>query len=103
MSKELEALERIGQFKNPRYFSLKTDKSECKEWHFETIKELFPNDFDTIEKSLKALEIIKEHISIYEESIIPLGKSEVWHIYLNMKGYLDENHEEYDLLKEVLL
>ena len=50
-SKGLKALKRIGQFKNPRDFILKTDNGNDKEWHFETIKELFPNDFDTIEKN----------------------------------------------------
>lgn len=56
MSKELEALERIGQFQNPRDFTLKTDNGENKEWHFETIKELFPNDFELIKSALKEKE-----------------------------------------------
>lgn len=56
---------------------------------------LDPNELKlTIEKELKALEIIKKHIRVYKiqhfgEQIIPVD------------SYLEK--EEYDLLKEVLL
>ena len=63
------------------------------------IKLLFDEE---TQKKLKALEIIKKHISIYEERFAPYDRPRLWHVYLKMEGYLDEKHEEYDFLKEVI-
>lgn len=78
MSKGLEKLARIKGHFNPKDIAN---------------KELFEEDFDTIEKELKALKIIKEHI-IYDQETNVLKANFQWYI---------RNKDEQDLLKEVLL
>ena len=91
MSKGLEALKNIKREAGTPYFSTLYDIDMWKE------------DLTTIEKELKALEIISNYAKIYGESLVPLGKIEIEHIYLNMKKYVCDKNEDFDLLKEVLL
>ena len=84
MNKTLEALENIK--------------------HYDTRVGLHRDDYDTIEKSLKALEIIKEK----QPDIYYVVKSKDYEDYLRIEGmFINMNRalteEEYDLLKEVLL
>ena len=104
MSKGLEALKRMGEFHNERHFTLKTDNGDNMAWSFNTVKELFPNEFETIEKELKSLEIIKEKVKI-EFNDHYFGFANNYYIIVN-NGVLNPikvTKEEYDLLKEGLL
>ena len=85
MSKGLKALERIG-------------KQKTKDTSFGIdIKTNYNEDYKIIEKELKALEIIKHHLS-EQVANIELGKPQRCLLMLIM-----ENDKNYDLLKEVLL
>ena len=68
--------------------------------HYDTRVGLHRDDYDTIEKSLKALEIIKEkkvNVFIFLHS----GDLETYNDMVEDNRKLTQ--EEYDLLKEVLL
>lgn len=90
MSKELKALTIIGNYQ----VVVDSEKDEIS-----TIKELLPNSCKTLEKSLKALEIIRIK-KVNVNCIISgwlLGK------YNSYKTHINLTQEEYDLLKEILL
>ena len=90
MSKELEALESINEIVLPY--------SVAKQGHLRP-RDVCHNEFSIIEKSLKALEIIKEK-EVNVNCIISgwsLGK------YNSYKTHISLTKDEYDLLKEVLL
>ena len=80
MSKELEALENIKREAGIPYFSTLYDIDDWKE------------DLDIIEKSLKALEIIKERVLEIDD----------FHKLIKCKDSIMLTMEEYELLKEVL-
>lgn len=86
MSKELEALERIGM-----YYTTFEDDTFC-------INET--QDYDTIETALKALEIIKEKDVDVGWFIISENHS-IYNLVIDKGKTLKK--KEYDLLKEVLL
>ena len=83
MSKGLEALKRIS-------------------WQFDNCEKA-QEEYLIIEQELKALEIIKENVKVYGECFAPLGKTDIEHIYLDMKKYVSEKNDDFDLVKEVLL
>ena len=56
--------------------------------------------FNTIEKELKALEIIKENFKPYDIEELKNGMVRIW---LGHDHYVDLSQDKYDLLKEVLL
>ena len=94
MSKELEALESINEIVLPY--------SVAKQGHLRP-RDVCHNEFSIIEKSLKALEIIKQkevdiHNLLISKTVEQYNGYTHW---LGCKGNLTE--EEYDLLKEVLL
>ena len=63
MDKGLEALKRMGEFHNKRYFAMKTDNGDNMAWNFNTVKELFPNEFEIIEKDLKDYDLLKRSLN----------------------------------------
>lgn len=70
---------------------------------YSTVKETYPKHYETIEKSLKALEIIKEK----DVDVGLIKRSENWlDYYTRFKHRTGKNteltEEEFDLLKEVL-
>lgn len=87
--KGLEALKRIGNYH--------IEKSSDKGFDIADT-----NDFDTIEKELKALEIIKKKIIDIQDVIVfyPLS---VFNQRRILRGLSVITKKEYDLLKEVLL
>ena len=88
-SKELEALEEIGT--TLMFINKNTLESK-------PLKEVMPNCYNIVEKSLKALEIIKPLCEVVET---PVKK----YRYLKVNGvvvYTFKTEEEYDLFKEVL-
>ena len=88
MSKELEALKRIGKFHIEKTSS---DKG------FEIADTI---DFDIIEKSLKALEIIKKkRVNLFLFSFCI--KKEEYNSEVSKERRLTQT--EYDILKEILL
>ena len=97
MSKELEALKRIRQETCPATYMADFDKNEC---------------CDIIEKSLKALEIIKEknvNMFGFKRDIKQLGKRFTYKYYQSNLGNYHSGfniqeltEEEFSLLKEIL-
>ena len=64
----LEALERIKNFKNKRFFSVKHEDEEGniheQIYDYESIGDLFPEEIKIIEENLEALETLKEYITL---------------------------------------
>ena len=89
MSKELEALKRIRREAGTPYFSSLYDIDMWRE------------DFRTIEKNLKALEIIKNKHTDIHSLIISKTLGQYNNFYVGLSIQL-LTQEEYDLLKEVL-
>lgn len=89
MSKSLEALEAIG------FCLIDYDGKE-----YTRIRDEYAEDFEDVEKELKALEIIKDFVWI-ENDEIHLGLYGDSEIVLRENDF--ESKEKYDLLKEVLL
>ena len=88
MNKGFEALNRI------KMLEISCDRES---YDLRPITKTHKEDLDTIEKELKALEIIKHHLS-EQVANIELGKPQKCLLMLIM-----ENDKNYDLLKEVLL
>lgn len=60
MSKELEALEEIQNHKIKLDANIKYNNGDETQYRFETIRDMFPKQFDIIETALKKLEKPKE-------------------------------------------
>ena len=93
MSKGLDALNIIGNYQVCINYGLD---------EYEAIKNVIPNSFDTIQKELKVLEIIKEK----RVNAFALSMSKTLESYNNLLYVYPERQltqEEYELLKEVLL
>lgn len=88
MSKGLKALDRVKKFS----VLLDSEKDIVKD-----LVEIIPNTLKTIEKELKALEIIKNKMNEQNNSTL------YYPAYVDLKGdfHLVFHKEEYDLLKEV--
>ena len=101
MSKELEALETIKSFQNKRMFDVTYDNGTQKHFETKTIGELFPNEINKIENSLKALEIIKDKgIDILE--FRNHKKAKTYNEHTKRTFVEDYTEEEFELLKEIL-
>lgn len=102
MSKELEALKYIENFENKRFFNVKYDNGNQEHYEYQTIKDLFPKEFEIIETALKALEIIKKRFTIQfiKSDFLPnyYGIMQIGNNPIYIK-----TQEEFDLLKEELL
>ena len=86
MSKGLEALKRVKRFS----VLLDSEKDIVKD-----LVEIIPNTLKTIEKELKALEIIKPLVDLTKE------QKHCW-LWLGLNGR-QITQEQYDLLKDILL
>ena len=126
MSKELEALKEIENHKIKYDVNIKYDNGEETQRRFETIKDMFPNQFALIEtalknyekqhqididllgtanktnvqnqKKLKALDFIKETLPIDEEDFF-FDKETNKYFFIGR----EVSKDRFDLLKEVLL
>ena len=95
MTKGLEAIELLT---DSVYYAL----IECKENISTETKKAYLNAYNTIEKELKALEIIKEK-DVDVGWLKRAGNLYHYNMGMSIKSYGALDQEEYDLLKEVLL
>lgn len=63
MSKEIEALEEIQNYKIKFDVNIKYENADETEYRFETIRDMFPKQFDIIETALKKLDKPKEIVA----------------------------------------
>lgn len=129
MTKELEALEEIGNHKIKYDVNIKYDNGDETQRSFETIKDMFPNQFALIETTLKDFEKLnKDYSRVVNEKIelcikcvkeyraleiiknknvdilrIKITQNVEQYNTRKIKGCRNLTKEEYELLKEILL
>lgn len=62
----LETLKYIENFENKRFFNVKYDNGEQAHYEYQTIKDLFPKEFEIIEAALKRLVELEEENKVLE-------------------------------------
>lgn len=95
MSKELDT---IGNFEINYVFTIKDEHGIVKEIKCKQIKDMFPKEFEIIEKKLKVLEMIKEK----KVNVKCIMSGWTLNKYNSYNSHMPLTQEEFDLLKEVL-
>lgn len=100
MSKELDALYEIKRHHINMDAIVKYENGDETQYRFETIRDMFPQEFNILENALKALEIIKKKaINVF--ILLHSGDLETYNDMVEENRKLTQ--EEFDLLKKVIL